>query len=379
MIKKSIFGALAIILSCIVILFFLRIISMHRVSHCFDLKNVKDIIQKYEQEKLLSGTILIAQKGKIIFLESYGFANIDKKIKNTNNNKFLIASLTKEFTAAAILLLADRKLINIHEKISTYLKPDAAIWGGKMPAWANEITIHQLLSHGAGLPSYISLPGFDEFYEKPQSTAQLIQFIAQAELIFKPGTSYKYTGTSYNILGAIIETVSSKSYGNFLKENFFEPLGLKNIYAPHDAILRQVMQEDPQLSVGYRLNEQTHQLEAVDDVNFSTAFAEASIISTAADLFYWLYALAKGRLISEDALAKMVSSYFSPDEETGIGYGITIETIKEQKIWVHTGMINGYASINLYAPHQEIAVIILSNVMVSNIFKLGYDLLEALY
>ncbi len=342
----------------------------------FKRQSLENIIHNHQKNNPLSGVILIADQNNILYLKAFGFANKEQNIKNDLNSEFLLASITKQFTAAGILLLAEKGLINLNEPVSTYLPNTNPIWGNTMPKWAKTITIHHLLSHSAGLAEYVTLPGFDTFYCNPHTTAELIQFFAYHPVNFSPGGTYEYSGSGYNLLGAIIETVSGKSYSQFLADNFFAPLNLKNIYAHHSQMLSDLQKDRPLISHGYNYNSVTKQIETAGMVNLSTAFSEASVISNATDFYQWLHALYTGKLISDGMLKKMTTAYFTIEDNLGVGYGIYIDPNKGNLVYVHTGRINGYEAITLYSPVKKIYVIILSNLKGSNIFELGYSLID---
>jgi CubicO group peptidase (beta-lactamase class C family) len=336
----------------------------------------ESLINNYKNTSTLSGVILVAHEHTILYQKVFGLANKEKDIKNNIHSEFLIASITKQFTAAAILLLVQKGLIQLNHPVSEYLSASHPIWDKKMPTWADTITIHHLLSHSSGLAEYVSLPGFDAFYDKPHTSKELIQFFSDQTVRFSPGNKYEYSGSGYNLLGAIIESVSGKSYGEFLKANFFDPLNLTNIYASHTQLLSDIQKDHPNISIGYNYNPRNNQIEKAGLVNLSTAFSEASIISNVNDLYRWLYALYSGQLISETMLKKMTTPYFTIEDDLGVGYGIYSDPNKGNPVYVHTGIINGYEGIALYSPLKKIYVIILSNLQGSNIFSLGYSLID---
>lgn len=348
-----------------------RISSMQK-SSLFD-----NFLNDYKKENSLNGVILIAKDQSIMYHRPFGWANKENNCENTINTIFLIGSLTKTFTATAILLLAQQGLLNLDAPISTYLTKENPIWANKMPEWANQVTIHQLLTHSSGLSEYVTLSGFDEFYEKPHSSTELIQFFAQEPLKFMPGSQYSYSGSGYNVLGAVIEAISSQPYNSFLKNNFFLPLDIYNIDAPHNQMLSAIQKNNPDIAIGYTLLDKS--MVPAGDVNLSTAFAEASIVSTAHDLYAWLCALFSNKILYPETISQMTKSYFITNQGEGIGYGITIDKSLGYETFTHSGRINGYDSIFLYEPTKKITTIILSNLMKSNIYTLAYDLMDLTY
>lgn len=355
------------------------VITIVFIYFCFTSRKqtIDSVIIHFTKKHHLSGVLLVAYDDTITYLKAFDRANRSNNRINTIDSEFLLASITKQITAAAILLLVDRGIIDLNKPVSTYLNQKSPFWKNKkVPAWADKITIHHLLTHSSGLPDYVTLPEFHNFYSKPHTTAELLQFFSYHPIRFIEGSKYEYSGTGYNVLGAIIETVSGKNYEQFLKDNFFGPLHLKHMYALQQ-LLSEVLKEQPMLSKGYNYDPSTKKIEPAGLVNLSTAFAEASIITNATDLYHWFRALYSGKLISDAMLKKMTTAYFTIDDNLGVGYGIYIDPNKGNLVYVHTGIINGYESIYLYNPVQKIYVIILSNIKDSNIYPLAYEIMTA--
>jgi CubicO group peptidase (beta-lactamase class C family) len=195
-------------------------------------KTIGDLMESYEDPGMkikisspFSGTVLVAKKGEIIFEEAYGEADIVSKMPNMVDTKFGIGSVTKQFTAMIIMQLVAENRINLQDTIGKYLS--------YLPKEkADQITIHQLLSHTSGLPHYdglqtigVSLVDFGNTSYTPKSLAELI---GKTHLVYKPGTTYNYSSLGYDLLGAILEEITGKSFSALLTESIIEPLGLQN-------------------------------------------------------------------------------------------------------------------------------------------------------
>src|ERR1700722_752034 len=165
--------------------------------------------------KNFNGAVLVAQKGRILYLKAFGQADIALNVPNRPDTKFHIASLSQSFTAAAILLLQERGLLNISDSISVYV-PDYPNGG--------RITIHQLLTHTSGIPNINNMPEYDTISRFSQTPASLVNVFKHKPLDFEPGAKYAYSNSNYNLLAYIIEKVSGKSYGEFIMENILGPL-----------------------------------------------------------------------------------------------------------------------------------------------------------
>ncbi|HEX2978470.1 MAG TPA: serine hydrolase domain-containing protein [Candidatus Babeliales bacterium] len=363
-------------ITVVVILFFLMpftITSNPNSSALF--QSIKNLFATRGKNRIINGTFLVAHGADGIFNEGFGWADKERKIKNSSKSQYLIGSITKQFTAVAILKLVDQGNIDLHKPISTYLPHHHPIWCGNFQEWANTITIHHLLIHSSGLPEYVRLEGFGDFYKKPRSSKEFITFISDQQLSFEPGSKYEYSGTGYNILGIIIESVTGIDYGSFLAKELFKPLNMKSTYAAHREMLSCVQKIHPELSIGYNLDEQTKELQPGDNVNMTTAFAEASIISNTDDLHAWNLALYAGKIISAKSLELMLTPHLQTNyKNMATGYGVLIYKSPEEFFYKHDGMINGYQSSLLYQPKHKLTIVGLSNALGSNPDELVYKI-----
>jgi CubicO group peptidase (beta-lactamase class C family) len=177
------------------------------------------VMKSQVAQENFSGTVLVAQGGKIIFEQGYGLANREWAIPNRPDTRFRIASLTKQFTAAGILLMQQQHRLSVKDKISAYVADLPVSW--------RDITIHQLLTHTSGLPSYTETPQIESLNHLGATPRQLIDLVKDSPLQFPPGSKFTYCNTGYVLLGMILEKVSGLSYGDFLQKNIFTPLQLE--------------------------------------------------------------------------------------------------------------------------------------------------------
>jgi len=294
-----------------------------------------------------SGSVLIAQNGKVLFEKGYGPANREWDIPNSPQTKFRIASLTKQFTAAAILSLQERGKLKVTDAISSYV-------ADLPPSW-RRITIHQLLTHTSGLPEYTQPPEIEKTLNLTgASPEQLLSLVKSQPLAFAPGTKLAYGNTGYLLLGMVIEKASGLDYASFLKESIFTPLRLKDTgYDVRSNIL-------PGRARGYRFKD--GKPENAGYVDASVPFAAGGIYSTVRDLYQWNEALATGRLLSADSRRQMFTRY---PEAAGYGahygYGVVIAEKFGQPLYYHGGGISGFTSAIQRYPKSNICVIVLSN------------------
>jgi len=304
-------------------------------------------VRNFKQNTEFSGAVLIGRNGKILFQKAYGSANREWNIPNTTQTRFRIASLTKQFTAAAILILQDKGRLKVSDSIFRYLT--------ELPPQCQQITIHQLLTHTSGLPEYTSPTEIEKTLNLTGATAQqLINLVKQQPMIFTPGTKLIYCNTGYLLLGMIIEKVSGLDYSMFLDRNIFVPLQLKNTgYDIRANIL-------PGRASGYWMR--NGRMENAGYVDASIPFAAGGLYSTVGDLYKWNEALANGSLLSDESRRAMFTPY--PEAELSgmhYGYGVVISEKFGQLRYSHGGGIQGFASAIERYPRANICVVILAN------------------
>ena len=333
-------------------LFTLLIVALLTATSAFAQQNVKQIdalMKQYYDYGKFNGSILVAEKGKIIYEHGFGMANMEWSIPNQPDTKFRIGSVTKQFTATLILQLVDEGKIKLDGKITDYL-PDYRKDTGE------KVTIHQLLNHTSGIPSYTDRPDFmAQVSRNPYGIADFVKKFASGDLQFEPGSKFSYNNSGYSLLGAIIEKVTGKSYETVLAERIFKPLGMTNSgydnYAPLIKHRASGYQKTPDGFVNAAY------------LDMSIPYAAGSIYSTAADLFKWDQALFEGNILSAESKKLM----FTPGlGNYGYGIRITEEPLgkSDQKIRIigHGGGINGFNSLLMRAIDKKQTVIILDNV-----------------
>ncbi|HVO72566.1 MAG TPA: serine hydrolase [Ignavibacteriaceae bacterium] len=272
--------------------------------------------------------ILIAKEGKIIYEKAYGYADVENKIPVNINTKFRIGSITKQFTAAAILKLQEKGLLNVNDPLSKYI-PD-------FPR-GNEVKIYNLLTHTSGIHSYTNDPDFIKTVEAEIKPEDLVDQIKKYNYEFNPGDKWEYNNSGYFLLGYIIEKVSGMSYGEFLKQNLFDPAGMKNtgVHSSH------IKLENEAVGYSYENNNVTKSI----NWEMSRAGGAGSIYSTVEDLFHWNEALFNGKILSKESL----EAAFTPAEikdgiNTHYGYGWFINENRGLKTISHSGGLQGFNS-----------------------------------
>jgi CubicO group peptidase (beta-lactamase class C family) len=328
------------------------IVAFITATSAFAQQNVQKIdglLKQYHDYGQFNGSILVAEKGKIIYEKGFGMANMEWAIPNQPDTKFRIGSLTKQFTAALVLQLVEEGKIKLDGKISDYL-PDYRKDTGE------KVTIHQLLNHTSGIPDYTHRPNFSaEISRNPYSVADFVKKFASGDLEFEPGSKFSYDNSGYSILGAIIEKVTGKTYETVLTERILKPLGMTNSgYDNHSPLLQK-------RASGYQKTPDGFVNAAYLDM--SIPYAAGSMYSTVEDLFKWDQSLYEDKILSAESKKLM----FTPGLGN-YGYGIRIsdqplgKTDQKTKIIGHGGAINGFNSYIVRAVEKRQTVIILDNV-----------------
>ena len=305
---------------------------------------VDDYLKDQMAKHRIPGIALrIIQNGQPVKTGTYGLANIELNVPVKDETVFEIGSVTKQFTAAGILLLAQDGKLSVDDLITAHLK-------NTPPTWTN-ITMRHLLSHTSGIKSYTGLTGFELTRHLTQE--QFIRAIGVYPLEFQPGESWKYSNTGFNLLGFIIENVSHEKYWDFMKERIFRPLEMTATRdrRPGDII--------PNRAAGY---EQTNHIWINRDYDLTDVFSAGAIVSNIGDLTKWNAALDGERILSA-ASKKLMSTpaNLNSGKATKYGLGWFIETVEGHTNIGHGGATSGFSASIQRFPDDGLTVILLSN------------------
>jgi CubicO group peptidase (beta-lactamase class C family) len=310
-------------------------------------------LSKLTKARLFSGSVLIARNGKVLVRTGYGEADREKHLVNTAQTKFRIGSLTKQFTAMAILILETHGKLNVNDRICVYLPSCPISW--------QAITIHQLLTHTSGIPDFARFTDYLTTQGSPSSPTQTIARFKDKPLDFQPGKKFSYSNSGYVVLGAIIERISSATYEAFLRDNIFVPLQMVNSGYDHN---------NGDLAVGYR--DQTSV--PADFVDMTIPFAAGGLYSTVEDLYRWDQALYKDKLIPKNLRDMMFTPFALTSDRSGLrngyGYGWGIGEEDNHLLVSHEGGINGFHSVIARYPNDKSVIIILGNRQDMNLFEM---------
>ena len=315
-----------------------------KVQHKLD-SLLKRINKRYD----FHGAVLVAKKGKILYENQIGYADFRKKTKLNSQSVFQLASVSKQFTATAIMMLKERGQLKLTDTITKYFP--------KFPF--KDITIKHLLNHTSGLPKYFWVAEHEWNKKNPPSNAEMMAFLessSTASLFFRPGRNFDYSNTGYFVLASIIEKISNSRFSEFLEKNIFAPLQMHNSYAYSYKI-------DPikknQL-IGYRLYRGWRHLRINGTIN-DAIVGDKNIYSTHKDLLKWVNGLNNGSLISKSSLEQMYTRGKTKyGRNVPYGFGFRIDSKNDDKIAYHYGKWNGFSTgISQYK--DDLVVIILEH------------------
>ena len=299
------------------------------------------VVQTYVSNRQFMGTALVARGNQVLFSKGYGSANLEWNIPNTPDTKFRLGSVTKQFTAATILLLEERGKLSVADPVKKYL-PDA-------PAAWDKITIFHVLTHSAGLPSFTGFPDYQKLQPFAATPADLVGRFRDKPLEFEPGERMSYSNSGYVLLGYIIEKITGSTYEKFVVENIFTPLGMKDSgYDSNFAVI-------PRRATGY-VNGRNG-FEQAGFIHMTIPHAAGALYSTTEDLLKWELGLFGGKVLNSASLEKMTAPF-----KGNYAFGLVVDASGGRKVIQHGGGIEGFNTQLEYYPDEKLTVAVLSNV-----------------
>jgi CubicO group peptidase (beta-lactamase class C family) len=304
---------------------------------------IDQLLNSLTEREEFTGAVLVARNGEVLLSQGYGLADRDKKLPNTPHTKYRIGSITKQFTAMAILMLQAQGKLNVKDPVCLYIPDCPSAW--------KDITIHHLLIHTSGIPNFTNFPDYQAAKATPSSPEQTIARFKDEPLDFPPGEQWSYSNSGYIVLGHIIEQVSGQSYEAFLQQNIFEPLQMMDTGYDHN---------DGSLAIGYT---GIHDLWAeADFIDMTIPYAAGGLYSTVEDLYRWDQALYTGQLVPKELLDLMFTPHAKmPDPGLGYGYGWFVGEMNNHKAVSHGGSIEGSATEIRRYIDDKVTIIVLSN------------------
>ncbi|MCC7246100.1 MAG: beta-lactamase family protein [Saprospiraceae bacterium] len=303
------------------------------------------ILAKFNDPDGPGGVFMVAKAGQPVYIKAFGMANLEQNTRLSSESVFQIGSMTKQFTAIAILMLEEQGKLAVSDAVSKYL-PD-------YPNGSN-ITLHHLLTHTSGIKDFTKMKALREIAQKELTPEMLVNFFKDEPVDFQPGEKFEYNNSGYALLGYVIELVSGETYENFIQNRIFSPAGMtQSRYASDKTIVLH-------RANGYHQRENNYSNKT--NISYSIPYASGAIMSTALDMLAWQNALNQHRLLKSETTQKAFNSYqLGNGSDIQYGYGWHIKDINGIKSREHGGSIFGYKSMGVYIPEKDLYVLGLSN------------------
>ncbi len=290
--------------------------------------------------------VIVVKDGSVVYRKGFGRANLELQVPIRPENVFEIGSVTKQFTAVAVMMLVEEGKLALDDDVRKHI-PD-------FPDKGVKITVEHLLTHTSGVPSYTGLPAWLKLWRQDMSPAEILALTKDLPLEFPPGTEFRYNNTGYTMLGMVIEKASGMSYGDFVARRIFEPCGMRSsLYGSKQALIAN-------RAFGYTRGEKGWENAAY--LSMTQPYAAGSLMSTVDDLAAWDRAVSGGKLLSKASWDRVFTPYkLANGESTGYSYGWGIATFDNHRVVRHNGGISGYVSEVLRMPDDRVFVAMLTN------------------
>jgi CubicO group peptidase (beta-lactamase class C family) len=325
-------------------------------------QKVDELLNAHVTVNDFSGSVLLAAGGKPLVRKGYGYANREWRIPNTPETKFRIGSITKQFTSMLVMQLREQGTVKLEDSVCAYVAPCPDAW--------KPVTIHHLLTHTSGIPTYTGIPAWREVNMVPKTVDQIIAFFRDLPLQWTPGEKYAYNNSGYFLLGVVVEKASGRKYEQALQDMILTPLGMEDSgYDWSRTII-------PRRASGY-----TGRGDAVANaapLDMQQPYAAGAMYSTVDDLLKWDQALYTERLLPGAAKTTMWTPALS-----GYAYGWQVaepspQTFGYRRI-AHGGGINGFSAMITRVPDPNVTAIVLSNNDTAGASAIARDLLAIYY
>ena len=312
------------------------------------------------EDQSFMGAALVAIGDDILLDKAYGSANLEWDIANSTDTKFRIGSVTKQFTAAAILMLQERGKLDIDDKVNSYRTDAPDSWSA--------ITLRHLLNHTSGIPNVTDFDDFGKWKYLPTTRDEMIARFAGSELEFAPGEKWSYSNSGYLLLTAVVEEVSGQSYSDFVEQNIFTPLAMDNTAIDLTA------QIVPKRASGYSPSS-SGPLNA-DYVDMSIPSGAGALYSTTEDLLKWQRGLFGGKVLKPETVALMTDPAVDAMPGSSYAMGLIVTEDEDGRLIWHGGGIEGFNAFLAHDPERDITVAVLANINGGAANRLGQSLVK---
>lgn len=303
-------------------------------------RDVDRIFADYQGPHVPGAAVMVVKDGRVVLRKTYGMADLEAKERVRPNTNFRLASVSKQFTAMAILLLVEEGKLTLDTSLRAVF-PD-------FPAYADGITFRHLLRHTSGLLAYESL--LHDTVTVQVTDRDVLDMMRGADsTYFAPGTAYRYSNSGYAVLAMAVEKLGGRPYAAFLKERIFEPLGMESTVAYQRGI-----STVPHRAYGYRI--EGNRVTRADQSRTSAVLGDGGIYSSLEDLYRWDQALYTEALVPRG----VIEQAFTPGRET-YGYGWRIDAVDGRRRVHHTGSTRGFRTVIQRFPDDRLTVVVLTN------------------
>lgn len=305
------------------------------------------IIEKaINENQLVGASVGVMRHNEVIFARGYGYADLNKKVEATEHTVYQVGSITKQFTALAVMMLVEQGKVNLNDIMLDYLP--------NYPQRNHKVTIDQLLNHTSGIKSYTDIEKFWEISERDLSREEIVDLFSSEPVEFSPGENYQYNNSGYYLLGMIIENVSGISYADFLKANVWQSLEM------FDTHYLEKNKNVENLATGY--DHKDNEFVLARPLGMDNPFSGGSLGSSVLDLLKWQTALNENQLISRQSYNKMIEpGLLTGGKHTTYGYGFFMSNLNGHRKIEHGGTINGFRAQLSYYPDDGLTVTVLCN------------------
>ncbi len=312
----------------------------------FDLAAIDTYVAAEVRDQGYAGlSLTIVRDGKVVMAKGYGKRLLDQEASVESDTPFAVGSVTKQFTCACVLLLAEDGKLSIDDKVAKY-EPSLTR--------AGDITLYDLMTHLSGYPDFYPLDFVDRRLTKPILTEALLAEYAGAKLDFEPGARWSYSNTGYTLLGHVVAKVSGKPFGQFLKERILLPLGMTHSAFEPGPDVKGLTKGYTSFALG--------PLEPAEPEADGWLYAAGGLWASTPDLARWDLALMEGRVLKPDSYRLMTTPRaLKNGHTTGYGCGLSIHQVDGETILTHGGAVSGFLAVNAMVPRTKSAVILLTN------------------
>ncbi len=306
-----------------------------------DVSRMDVAVQTRAKDHVFMGAVLVARDGEVIFAKACGLANAEWDVPNATDTRFRVGSVTKQFTAAAFLRLAEQSKLSLDDSAARFVDGMPAAWAG--------ITLRHLLNHTSGIPEFSKLPDYADRRRGPRELEQSFARLYAFPLESAPGGKYSYSNSGYILLSHILERVTGRTFGEHLRAEFFAPLSLDDTAVDNNGTIV------PRRAAGYFRPQ--GKLTNAPFINMDVPMGAGALRSTVRDLWRWTEALMGGRVITPASLAAMTTPGLGD-----YGLGLVIRARNGRRLIEHGGSIEGFTAHLRYYPDTKVTIVVLANV-----------------